>query len=115
MNLPEGLVVHCDKCNLVIPSDAPKPDESDCEFVALHKLAWFDSSASVVAQHCQAVATWSLIHHKSLVGHPESTEYHQEFNNDRKGHFAKSAVRAGMTPEQVQTMLAHRYDGALLK
>ena len=114
-NLPEGLVVHCNKCNLVIPSDAPKPDESDCEFIALHRLAWFDPSATIAAQHCQAVATWSLINHKSLVGHPESVEYHSKFKKDRKGHFAESAVRACLTPEQVKAGLEHRREGHFYK
>jgi hypothetical protein len=114
-NLPEGLVVHCDKCNLVIPSDAPRPDESDCGFVALHKLAYFNPSETVAAQHLMAVAAWSLIYHKSLLGHPESAEYHSKFQQDRKGHFAESAVRKALTPEQVQAGLEHRRDSEFYK
>jgi hypothetical protein len=78
-------------------------------------LAWFDSSATAAAQHCQAVATWSLIHHQSLVGHPESAEYHKEFKLERKGHFAKSAVRSALTPEQIQAGVEHRRESHFYK
>lgn len=113
--LPEGLVYHCDECNLVIPSDAPRPSDPDCEFVALHKLAYFNPSETVAAQHVMAVAAWSLIYHKSRVGHPESTEYHSKFQQDRKGHFAESVVRQGMSPEQVQAGIEHRRDSEFYK
>jgi len=102
MNLPTGLVIHCDKCSIVIPSDAPVGPTPDCASVFRAKLCWYNESASILDRFTQAAAAWSLIHHKDLTaGHPECIEYRRQFQMERKAHFAKSAVRIAMTPEQV--------------
>src|SRR6185437_7511386 len=86
--LPEGLEFHCDRCRLVIPAEAPRPDADDdlkpshCEFIARHKLAWFNPQASVRHQHIMASAAWELIYHYHLRGetpHWRSLEYLRQF------------------------------------
>lgn len=113
--LPEGLVIHCDKCNIVIPSDAPRPEGGDCEFVANHKLAFFNPKETLAGQFCMAAAAWSLIYHQPLSARacPESVEYHRQFKLERKSHYAQSAARKAMTEEQVQAQRGHLRDGVL--
>ena len=114
--LPAGLEVHCEACQVVVPSDAPKLEGADCEFVARHKLAWFNPKESPAGQHCMAAAAWELIHDAPLrAGHPDAVAYLRAFQRDRKNHFAQSALRQAMTPEQVQAGLLHRRDGVLYR
>jgi hypothetical protein len=115
---PAGLKIHCDQCNLVIPTDAPSdaPDP-DCTFVALHKLAWFHSTETIAAQHAMAIATWTLIHDKAIrhLAHAPSIEYRRRFGVDRKAHFQESAAYKAMTPEQLSIAANHKRDGWLFK
>jgi hypothetical protein len=114
--LPEGLVFHCGKCLVVIPADSPRPDGGDCEFVARHKLAWFNPKETIAGQHCMAVAAWSLIYHEALsvsVPHVEGVEYIRQFKRERKDHFAQSAARKAMTAEQVELASVHDRDWKL--
>jgi hypothetical protein len=109
--LPQGLTVHCEKCNIVIPSDAPRPEGGDCAFVALHKLTWFNPKETITGQHCMATAAWALIYHETIsAAHPESVSYLRQFKHERKAHFTASAVRKAMTPEQIEAGAAHRRD-----
>jgi hypothetical protein len=111
---PSGLIVHCANCNIVVPADAPRSTDSDCAFVALHRLTWFNPNETVAGQHVMAVAAWGLIHDAALkAAHPEATAYYRRFQLQRKAHFAESAARKAMTPEQVEAGKAHRRDGAL--
>jgi hypothetical protein len=113
--LPTGLEVHCDKCNLVVPSDAPRPAGGDCEFVATHKLAWFNPNETIAGQFCMAAAAWSLIYHEPLSKsvHPESSEYLRQFKLERSSHYAQSTARQAMTSEQVAAERGHKRDGHL--
>ena len=114
INLPAGLVVHCAHCNLVVPSDAPQPAESGCEFVALHKLAFYKPIETLAGQHVMAVAAWALIYSTALgVSEPASAAYHKAFWRSRKAHFQASAVRKGMTQIQVDEGARHPRDGSL--
>lgn len=114
--LPDGLVVHCDECKMVVPSDAPRSASADCGFVARHKLSWFSRTETIAAQHVMAVAAWSLIHDAALkAGEASVADYHRQFRADRKAHFAASAARQAMSPVQVAAALLHRRDGALYK
>lgn len=114
VNVTPGLIIHCHRCGLVVPADAPRPAFSDCDFVALHKLAYYNAKETPAAQHVMAVAAWGLIHHAALTaGEPTCTAYQQAFRKSRKDHFAESAVRKAMTPEQVEAGLQNRRDGAL--
>jgi hypothetical protein len=102
--LPIGLAYHCEGCGVVIPSDAPNPDNAACAWVVANKMSWFDPNETIASQHTMATAAWALVHHKSLtpdIAHPESITYLQHFKADRKSHFVQSAVRKAMTPEQV--------------
>jgi hypothetical protein len=114
-NITPGLIVHCPLCNLVIPSDAPQPESYDCEFVAKHKLAFYNPKETIAGQHVQAVATWALIYDAQLEGSEPATTYYKSFQKDRKTHFANSAVRKAMTPEQVIEQAKNKRDGALYK
>ena len=109
--LPPGLTYHCGSCKLVIPADAPKPNDADCAFVAQHRLAHFNPDESLSGQHVMAAAAWTLINHKALsaeIADPESVAYKQRIHRDRKNHFAESAVRQAMTDEQVKTASGHK-------
>ena len=112
---PAGLIVHCADCNIVVPADAPRSTDSDCAFVAIHRLAWFNPNETVAAQHVMAVAAWALIHDKALreTKQADCTAYQAAFRASRKNHFAASAARRAMTSEQVEAGKAHRRDGAL--
>jgi hypothetical protein len=113
-NLPAGLVVHCAQCNLVVPSDAPQPPESGCEFVALHRLAFYNPKETIAGQHVQAVATWALIYDTELkAAEPASVAYRNAFRASRKAHFGASAVRKGMTQAQVDAGVQHPRDRSL--
>lgn len=110
--LPTGLVYHCDQCGVVIPSDAPKPDEADCEAVVYGKLAWFDPNATVATQFLMAAAAWHLIHDAALkAGHTESTEYRHKFKLFRKEHYEQSATYKALTDDQVKAELEHPLHG----
>jgi hypothetical protein len=115
---PAGLKLHCDKCNLVVPADAPADaPEPDCEFVALHKLAYFHVGETVAAQHAMAIACWCLIHDKAIREHKHapSIEYRRRFGVDRKAHFAESAAYKALTDEQRTAALKHKRDGWLFQ
>jgi hypothetical protein len=104
--LPAGLCFHCAECRIVIPSDAPLIEGADCAFVALHRLAWFNPNETPAGQHCQAAAAWELIHDAPLkAGHAGAVAYRHRFKRERKAHFAESAVRQAMTPEQIEEAL----------
>ena len=110
--IPSGLQIHCSKCDLVIPADAPTPDIADCEFVSKHKLAWFNPNETIKGQHTQAVATWALIHDQAIKNeHPESMGYLHQYQKAHKEHFNSSAARNNMTPEDVQSLKKHPRDG----
>lgn len=110
--LPEGLVLHCEKCRIVIPTDAPKLPDSYCEWVAAAKLTWFDPNTTRAGQHCMAVAAWELVYHRALTeGHAEGIEYKQKFKLKRKEHYAESAVFKALSPEHIQTELNHEAHG----
>jgi hypothetical protein len=115
--LPAGLKVHCAACQVVVPSDAPATAAGDCAFVALHKLAWFHPYETPAAQHVMAVAAWSLIYNEALAKRTDapSSDYMAAFRANRKAHFAASAVRQAMTPEQVEAGKQHKRDGALYR
>ena len=114
--LPAGLVHHCYGCKIVIPSDAPRPNEANCAFVAMHKLAWSNPAETVAAQFLMAVAAWGLIHNKALKsGDPMATAYQRAFQADRKAHYAASAARKAMTAEQVAAGLQHKRDAPLYR
>jgi hypothetical protein len=105
--LPTGLEVHCDKCNIVIPSDSPRPAGGDCEFVATHKLAWFNPNETIAGQFCMAAAAWSLIYHEPLTASlcPASTEYHRQFKDERKSHYVGSEARRAMASVHIEAAL----------
>jgi hypothetical protein len=112
--LPEGLAVHCDSCKVVVPSDAPRSGQCDCEYVALHKLAWFNPAETLAGQFAMATAAWALIYEAALrAGDAECVQYRRQYQMERKAHFAGSAARQAMTPEQVEAHAAHRRDGWL--
>lgn len=116
--LPEGLVFHCEKCNLVVPVEAPRPDDPNCEFVALHKLSWFNPKETPAGQFAMATAAWALIHHNALspeFADPESVEYRRAFQKERKVHYKASAMYKGLTPDQLEAGRAHRRDRELYK
>jgi hypothetical protein len=113
--LPEGLVIHCEKCDLVIPADAPRPEGGDCAFVSLHRLACFRPQETVAGQHAMATAAWSLIYHDVLSSktHPESVEYMCQFKKERKAHFHSSAVKKALSEEQIELGSVHLRDWKL--
>ena len=113
--LPTGLSYHCDDCNLVIPSDAPKLPDGECAFVEKHKLAWFNPDAVTLHKHRQAVATWTLIHQPTLQAKTcaDATEYRHGFVYDNRNHFIRSAIRQGMSDAQVE-LEKHRHNGSHL-
>jgi len=118
--LPTGLVFHCDKCKLVVPVEAPNIPNAACEWVAQHKLSYYEPKTTIAGQHAMAVGTWELIHHQALTaGSTEGIEYKQKFKLKRKEHYAESAVFKAMTPEQIQADITHaahgRRDGWLYK
>jgi len=105
--LPEGLEFHCERCRVVIPADAPRPDVDDdfasaeierqCEFIARHKLAWFSPKASPRQQHIMASAAWELVYHRQLKAekpHPQSIEYLRRFKLQPEEHWKASAASA---------------------
>ena len=104
MDLPEGLVVHCESCGIVVPSDAPRPDGGHCALVAANKLSHFRPNETVKGQHTMATAAWWLIYHDLLHGpHPDAAvvAYWNQYRTNPKQHFVSSAVRCALTPEQV--------------
>lgn len=113
--LPEGLVVHCEKCDLVVPADAPRPGDGDCAFVALHRLAWFNPRETVAGQHAMATAAWSLIYHEAISNktHTEAVEYLRQFKHERKAHFEASTVKKALTEEHVELGSVHLRDWKL--
>lgn len=101
--LPAGLAFHCERCRVVIPADAPRPDGSDitgdtelsCEFVARHRLAWFNPKATPRHQHIMASAAWELVYHQHLRGeqpHAESVAYLRQFKLQPEEHWKTSAA-----------------------
>jgi len=114
--LPDGLAVHCEQCQLVVPADAPRSGESDCVFVAQHKLAWFNPAETIAAQHVMAVSAWMLIYDAALKqGDAEAAQYSRAFRNSRKDHFQKSAAYKALAPARVADGRAHHRDGSLYK
>lgn len=110
--LPTGLSYHCLQCRVVVPSDAPKSGQADCETVAKCKLAWFDPKTTIAAQFVMAVAAWQLIYHQALKdGDVEVAEYKAKFQADRKSHYEDSATRKALTPEQIEAEIAHSVHG----
>lgn len=103
-DLPVGLEVHCDKCNIVVPSDSPRPAGGDCAFVAQHKLAWFNPIETIAGKFCMAAAAWALIYHEPLSKSlcPASAEYHRQFKLERKDHYLSSGTRRSMTREHIE-------------
>ncbi len=105
--LPPGLVYHCETCRIAIPADAPKPAVADCATPARRKFGQLHRDELTTGHFAQAVASWSLIHHEALNGlEPdlECVEYWRQFRFERKAHFQASAVRAALTPEQVDEL-----------
>jgi hypothetical protein len=106
--LPEGLEFHCDRCRVVIPTEAPRPDADDdlaagyCESIARAKLTWFNPKASVRHQHIMASAAWELVYHFHLraeTPHAGSVEYLRQFKLQPELHWRASAVAASLAPE----------------
>lgn len=102
--LPAGLAFHCDACHVVIPADAPHPEGGDCAILAANRMTPFKPEESIAGQFTMAAAAWGLIYHAPLKAdaHAESSAYHHGFRMQRKDHFAASALRAAMTPDQVR-------------
>lgn len=112
--LPEGLKYHC-SCGIVVPSDAPEPDDSalvDCDSIVRAKLTYFNPATTVASQFCMAAAAWDLIHHKAVKAeHPESVEYLRQFKLERGSHYAQSATYKALTDEQVKAEIEHEQNG----
>ena len=98
--LPEGLAFHCDRCRVVIPEDAPRPDiagdiEVRCEEIARHKLAWFNPRASARHQHIMACAAWHMVYWHALrseTPHAESAAYLKRFKLQPELHWRTSRI-----------------------
>lgn len=116
VDLPPGLVYHCEQCLVVVPADAPRAEAQDCVAIAHSGLTWFNARETLAGQFTMAAAAWNLIHHAALAeGHPECLEYHRQLTGERKRHFAKSEARKSMTPAQVRDESMHRRDGHLYR
>jgi hypothetical protein len=119
VNLPSGLVVHCAACNVVIPSDAPRPAVGgDCAWVARGKMAPPHPNETIKGQHTAATAAWHMIYHKAITGatpDAASVAYFQQYRKDPKKHFVTSLARTLLTPEQVQEQMAKVPQGATVK
>jgi hypothetical protein len=122
VNLPSGLVVHCAACNVVIPSDAPRPAVGgDCAWVARGKMAPPHPNETIKGQHAAATAAWHMIYHKAITGatpDAASVAYLLGYQKNPKQHFVSSAARQALTPAQVAEQQAHpkaRRDAAFYK
>lgn len=119
LNLPAGLVVHCASCNVVIPSDAPRPAVGgDCAWVARGKMAPWHPNETIKGQHAAATAAWHMIYHKAITGatpDAAAVAYFQQYRKDPKKHFVISLARTSLTPEQVQEQIGKIPQGAQVK
>jgi len=119
LNLPAGLVAHCESCGIVVPADAPRPASgADCAFVARNKLAHWYPNETIKGQHAAATAAWKLIYHAAIEGttpDAAAVAYWQQYRKDPKKHFTSSAARIALTPEQVQEQMAKQPQGAAVK
>jgi hypothetical protein len=107
--LPEGLVLHCGGCGVVVPSDAPRPEGGDCALVAANKLSHFRANETIKGQHTMATAAWSLIYHDLLHGpNPDAAivAYWHQYRSNPKQHFVSSAARQALTSEQVAEQIS---------
>jgi hypothetical protein len=96
---------------VVVPSDAPRPAAGvDCAWVARNKMGPFHPNETLKGQHTAATAAWSMIHHGALnsaAPDAASVAYFQQYRKDPKKHFATSAARLALTPEQLAEQHAH--------
>lgn len=107
--LPEGLMVHCGSCGIVVPSDAPRPDGGNCARAAANKLSHFRPSETIKGQHTMATAAWSLIYHDLLHGSSRDAAmvaYWHQYRTNPKQHYVSSMARRALTQEQLAAQMS---------
>lgn len=111
MDLPKGLVYHCDACKIVVPEDSPCPEGGDCAVIADVRIAIFNPYATLKAQHTMASAAWQMIYHQAIADkEAASAEYLHRFHHAPRDHFQDSALHKALTPEEIEQQKQHPQD-----